>query len=279
MEVGAPAVRRAAGFRKEGCMGDGLGKKAVLRDAVRVLAAEARSVETDHPMPDELVDYQAGDLNQKERARIQDHLAVCPDCARAVLEMDAFPDVGALPAAARPSGRDLAAAWERFQDRTGPRWPVRRRPFRVPVPRYGLAAALALAILALAFHSGRLWEGSARGALQVVDLPPPGDTVRSGGGEVPVRLEPWAQGLVLLLPVGVAEGLEGETGPAHEVVITAADGRERWREGGLHGGPDGTLVLVVPRRYLTPGSYRIRLYSAAARGGPAEAEYELVLVG
>jgi hypothetical protein len=262
-------------------MGEGLGEKAVLRDAVRALAAEARSVEKDHPMPDELVDYQAGDLNQKERARIQDHLAVCPDCARAVLEMDAFPDVGVLPAAVRPSGRDLAAAWERFQDRTGPRWPARRRPFRVPVPRYGLAAALALAILALAFHSGRLWEGSARGALQVVDLLPPGDAVRSaspGPGEGAVRLEPWARGLVLLLPLGAAEGEEGEARPAHEVVITAADGRERWREGGLHGGPDGTLVLVVPRR-LPPGAYRVRLYDAAALGRPAEAEYELVLAG
>jgi hypothetical protein len=257
-------------------MGEGLEEKAVLRDAVRALAAEARSVEKDHPMPDELVDYQAGDLNQQERARIQDHLALCPDCARALLAMDAFPDAGALPAAERPSGRDLAAAWERFQDRTGPRWPARRRPFRVRVPRYGLAAALAAAIVALAFHSGRLWEGSAHGALQVVDLPLAGDAVRSGGGEVPVRLEPWAQGLVLLLPVG---GKEGGTGPGHEVVITAADGRERWRESGLRGGPDGTLVLLVPRQRLPPGAYHVRLYGAAARGGQAEAEYELVLAG
>jgi hypothetical protein len=260
-------------------MADDMGSKAALRDAVRALAAEARSVETDHPMPDELVDYQAGDLNQIERARIQDHLAVCPDCARAMLEMDAFPDAGALPPSARPTGRDLTAAWERFQDRTS-RWPAPRRSFRVPIPRHGLAAALGLVILALAFHSGRLWEESSRGALQVVDLPPPGEVVRSaspGNGESAVRVEPWARGLVLLLPLGVPEGETG-TRPAHEVVITAADGGERWRERDLHGGPDGTLALVVPRQRLPPGVYRVRLYGAAP-GRPAEAEYEIVLAG
>jgi hypothetical protein len=201
-------------------------------------------------MPDELVDYEAGDVTAEERERIQEHLALCPSCAQAVLE------VGPLPAV-QMSERAVDEAWTRFSARSGAR-PDRRRSALVP---WSAAAALFLVVAGLAVEVGRLREtaGSEDGA-QIVDLLPVGEDVqRSGGGEEAVEAPAWVGRLVLILNLTHEPVL-----PAYAVRITAVDGREIWRGGEQRPGADGTLTLIVPRRLLPAGEYRIGLYGSGA---------------
>jgi Putative zinc-finger len=249
-------------------------EKLALKDAVRAVAAEARSAVADHPMPDELVDYHVGDLTANERERIQDHLALCPDCARAVLEMDSLPEPETLGPAERLGDRELTAEWERFRERTGPiRLRGGRRWAGGPVLRYGLAAVLALAVAGLTFELGRRVGGPQPAALKVqtIDLYPAGEVLRGDEtGDAP-QVGAWADALILRLALenGAAEG-------EHDAAIVAADGREVWRQSGLRSSPDGVVSLLVPRRALAAGAYLVRLF-AAGPGTAPEAEYSLVL--
>lgn len=237
-----------------------------LRLAVRTLAKEERRVLSDHPMPDELVDYQAGDLTVEERERIQDHLALCPACAQAVLDVGPLPEV-------RLSPRKVAAEWERFQERTGAQ-PSRRR--FAPWPR-SLAAALLFVVFLLTFEVGRLRRevGDLSGphaGVQLVDLLPAGEDVqRSADGEEAVQSPAWVDRLILILNLGDDTGF-----PVYESRITAADGREVWRGADLRPS-DGAFVLEVPRRLLPAGEYRIGLYGSAAGRRAPVAEYKLRL--
>jgi len=223
-----------------------------LRIAIQALAEEERSVLSEHPMPDELVDYQAGDVTAEERERIQEHLALCPACSQAVLDVAPLPEV-------RLSDRTVAAAWARFEGR--------RRPAVWP---WSLAAALLLAVLGLAFELSLMrWEVAApRAGLQIVDLLPVGEDVQRSGGDASavVQAPEWVDHLVLVLNLTHDPVL-----PVYAFRITAADGREVWRGEDLRPGADGALTLEVPRRLLPAGEYRIGLYG---NGAPV-AEYTL----
>jgi hypothetical protein len=154
-----------------------------LKTAIQALAEEERRVLLNHPMPDELVDYQADDVSAEERERIQEHLALCPPCAQAVLDVEAFPEV-------QLSDRKVAAAWARFGGR--------RRSAMWP---WSLAAALLLAVLGLTFELVLLRREAAapRAGLQIVDLLPAGEDVqRSGGEREAVQAPVWVDRLVLV---------------------------------------------------------------------------------
>jgi len=235
-----------------------------LKVAIRALAEEERRALSDHPMPDELVDYQAGDVTAEEEARIQEHLALCPACARAVLEVGALPEV-------RLSERTVDAEWARFQARTGTQ-PGRRRSAVGP---WSAAAALFLVVLGLTFEMGRLRREAGgvdapRVGGQIVDLLPVGEDVqRSAGGAEAVQAPAWVDHLVLILNLTREPVL-----PVYAFRITAADGREIWRGGDLRPGADGALTLEVPRRLLPAGEYRIGLSDGS--GAPV-LEYALRL--
>ena len=64
-----------------------------LKAAARAVMATSLSRSGSHPAPDELVSYHAGQLDDDEREQILRHLAICPECARAALDIANFPDV------------------------------------------------------------------------------------------------------------------------------------------------------------------------------------------
>src|SRR5262245_53308308 len=70
-----------------------------------------------HPAPEQLFEYQEGLLREEEEAKVQDHLALCPDCTRMVLELAGtvepeFPEVeGPL------SEERMAALWPGLRQR------------------------------------------------------------------------------------------------------------------------------------------------------------------
>lgn len=60
------------------------------RSALEAVVDEKRRGLETHPDPQELVAYHAGELGDEEAKRLQDHLVLCPECARALLDLDAF---------------------------------------------------------------------------------------------------------------------------------------------------------------------------------------------
>jgi hypothetical protein len=238
-----------------------------LRLAVQELAAEQRRVLTEHPMPDELVDYQAGDLTLEEQERIQDHLAVCPACAQALLDVEALPQV-------ELSEQAVGAAWQRFQARSGA---GRGLSLARTVWPWSLAAALLVAVLGLSVEVARLQREVGRSAgpqagAQLVELMPIGEDVQRSAGESTVQAPDWVERWILVLYLRDEPVL-----PAYEPRITAADGHEVWRGAEMRPSSDGTLLLEVPRRFLPAGEYRIGLYGTGEHGRSLVAEYSLRL--
>ncbi|HYU33933.1 MAG TPA: zf-HC2 domain-containing protein, partial [Thermoanaerobaculia bacterium] len=86
-----------------------------LTAAVRDLAAALERGLGDHPAPGELLDFVAGDLSEAERERIEEHLALCRECARTALELAEPPGAEAAPAGELLTEKELAAEWRRFR--------------------------------------------------------------------------------------------------------------------------------------------------------------------
>ena len=246
-----------------------------LNAGIRGLAAEARRALASHPSPDELLDYHAGDLSAAERERIQDHLALCPECARAVLDLAAFPGVEPAREEDRLATAEVDAEWRRFQRAAGvPAMPRRAPAASSPRLAYALAAVLLLAVVGLSLWIGRL--RSEVGALSgpkvnvlVADLAPREQAVeRSAAGEETVRVPPWTDRLLVILDLA-----EAPADPEYRVEIAALGGREIWSRRGLRPSEDGNFTLEVPRRLLSPGRYVIRLYGLRGNAWTRAAEY------
>lgn len=225
----------------------------------------------DHPAPEDLLDYHAGDLPPEERERIQNHLALCPGCVRVVLDLQSFPDVEPVREEDRLTEDELAAEWRRFETRIrAPRMP-RWAPSPLPL---ALAAALLIAVVGLSLWVARLRNevsglSAPRADVYIADLVPHGETVeRAEGREEAVRVPAWADHVLLLLNLA-----DPSSHPEYRVEIEKADGTEVWSRDGVHRSEDGTFALEVPRRLLPAGIYRIRL--SGLRGGAEEpvAEY------
>jgi anti-sigma factor RsiW len=242
-----------------------------LRTGIRDLAAALERGVEDHPAPAELLDFVAGDLPEAERRRIEEHLALCRDCARTALELAESP--GVEPVGELLTRQEVAAEWERFRGALAAARPARHATtHRVP---WALAASLLAAVIGLAVWNARLRQearvlGEPRADVAVVDLVPEETVARAGGAEEEVRPPAWADRLVLILnlaePVAATE---------FRIEIMTADGRTAWSARGVRRSEDGTFAVEVPRRFLPPGAYRIRL--SGLRGAATEpvAEYAL----
>src|SRR6476660_8410871 len=158
-----------------------------------------------HPAPGRLTAYHAGELPPAEVEAIQDHLAHCAECTRALLALPHFyaemeapelaerPDPGAeaswqalrarLPTPLVPPGVPRASGGEaRPEDDRGLRAESRRL-----LPRsYALAAGLALGLLGLS-----LWlafQAGMRSAPPLAVSLPGEEVTRSGGGGAPLSV-------------------------------------------------------------------------------------------
>jgi hypothetical protein len=227
------------------------------------------------------LDYHDGDISPEQRERIQDHLALCRACLRTVLDLDAFPDLPPQGSEERLSSGELAIEWGRFQEQAGAaRSAVRRRSLLTSAALpWGLAAALLAVIVGLSVQTVRLQRQAGelsqpQGGVELVDLSPvDGKLERAEAETEGIRLSAWADRLILILNLADIRSF-----PEYEVELVTADGREVWRGGGLRRSPEGTFALEVPRRFLSAGSYRIRLSGASPEGRTAVAEYSLILL-
>jgi hypothetical protein len=251
-----------------------------LKSAVRGMAQAMESSLRAHPSEDELHAYASGALDAAEQDRIEDHLALCRECTRTMLDLAALPEGGLETVnEERLPGSVMAAEWEHLRRRTlalAPPSRLRRLAATMsPVLPYALAATLAIA-LGLGWQAVRLGKeirrlSAPRSDVYVTDLAPIGSgSLRERGEKDVVRPPAWASRVVLIL------AYNGPVShPEYGIELARVDGRPIWSQRGLQPGPEGTFTVEVPRQWLPPGVYRIRLTGMGSAAEHEVARYEL----
>jgi hypothetical protein len=218
---------------------------------LRAYAAERRRTLTEHPTPDELLDYHLGDVTPGQRERIQDHLALCPDCTRSVLDLAAFPDIVAAEGGDRLP--DTAAAWTRLREHTFLAAPAAIRPPRASRRRARalslIAASLLVASLA-GYRLGRL--GSIPEGQPFTPMLRETEIERSASAPEEILVPGSVKGVfpLILSP----DDTEGFT--RFEVEILQLD-RPVLRETGLGSDASGNVSVYVPRDLSGPLAVRL----------------------
>jgi hypothetical protein len=219
-----------------------------------------------HPDPERLAAYHAGELSPEEEGRIQDHLALCRECAALLLDLDGLADPGF------GAGADLTAkgaVWQSLREEIAPQ--ARVVPLRRPAPSpprwlQALAASLLIATLGLS-----LWVASLRRTVAELSSPEPNAPVldlyssgtRGEGSPAPVLTVPaGARLFTLLLNSAGQRRYEG-----YRVEIQRAGGGKVWENREIEPFSFGSFSLTIPRRALGPGDYRVRLFG---RSGETE---------
>lgn len=247
---------------------------------VHDLAREAGLEAGEHPAPEQLFEYQEGLLSREEKAEVQDHLALCPDCARMVLELSGTVEPELPEVEAALSEERMAVLWPELRRRLPlppqPRATHWRRSFEhVALP---LAASLLVATLVASF-----WVWSLVRENRLLTRPQVNVAVRDlvpldeqevrrdeeGNAGVPREAE------AVLLVLNLADLRPFPTYRAE--VLDAPDGKLLWVSDALQRSTRGNFTLQLPRPFPGSGHYRVRLFGVD--GGQPEplAEYEVDL--
>jgi hypothetical protein len=241
-----------------------------LPEALRLLLAESAPPTADgHPDSDHLIAYTERQLDEPERLRLQRHLALCPECARAVLDLENFPDVDLHGEASVLSDEEEAADWQALEKRLGVRpassgTPVPSRPSprlrRLPLRRMELAAAALLIVTAgLVLWAARLHHrveeltrelSRPQSSVFVSDLMP-ARTLRS---EEILSLPSGTRHLVLILNMDDLRSFS-----AYGVEILDREGVVTWQDMGIRRDPAGSFSVSLPRPAIPSGPCHIRL--------------------
>lgn len=225
---------------------------------------------SDHPNPERLAAYHAGDLPLEEAERLQDHLVTCRECAGLLLDLDrlADPEFGAeaIPEEVQEDLWRRVVADIRKEEPAPVVVPIRRPAHRWPQT---LAAALLAAVIGLS-----LWVVSLRQTVHDLSRPQlnaPVLDLYSGSvrsetkapiPSVPPDVEVFT---VVLNPAGQRRH------DRYRVEIVRKDGGVVWSGEGLEPNSFGSFSLTLSRRLLNPGEYQIRLFG---RSGGAEQRIE-----
>jgi len=236
-----------------------------LQDSVLAIMAARRRADGDHASPDDLVSYHAGELAKDDETRVRRHLAICPDCAWAVLDMASFPDVPARnPATAEI---DVSRHWQRFQERLQPQKdaPVAaptKNPWRwwdVGSLRFAQAMAVLFALatvgLLLVRPTGERRSPEPHVNVVLAELVPASETaIRDASGDV-VRVPASAEGILLTLALA-----DPRPFPSYEIDLRDAERPERlvWTSG-VERAPEGFFTVELPRGFVTSGRWRLEV--------------------
>jgi hypothetical protein len=244
--------------------------------AVRAVGRADRRALADHPSPGQLADYSLGLHAREEEALIQEHLALCAECAEVVLGLMDTSETG--EGREVPSRAELEREWERLQAGSAPPAPGSALfpPLPAPALTWGLAASLVVCVGLLVWGlrlRGELAEARGPEAEVVLaDLVPEGAVGERGGGEPPRVQLPGAGRLVLLLNLG-----DLRTFPRYRIEIAGPRGEIVWADD-VRRSDVGGFALDLPAEAVTPGIYEVRLYGAGEQGQTRLAIYRFELV-
>ncbi|MCP4656634.1 MAG: hypothetical protein GY856_14570 [bacterium] len=252
----------------------------ILRGAILAEADEARQRLGTHPSPDQLLAYQEGELAAEDQEGVQDHVALCRDCARVVLDLESFPDVEPVREDDRVSDWQVAAEWRRLEARDEISPPVKSSPRRSWPMLFspGFAYAMAASILMAALGLGS-WVIQLRGRIDdlsqprvnvfLSDLIPQKAGLERGPGDA-IRVPAWTDRVLLLLNLADIRSFSG-----YFVEISDRDGRTLWSNREIRRSPDGNFTVGVHRRFLPAGRYRIALYGLEGEARTLVATYTM----
>jgi hypothetical protein len=265
-----------------------------LTASFRALMAAKRRDLGAPPTPEELLAYRDGLLAEADRERVERKIDAFPEAARALLDLEAFPDVEPAPGMRASTDEEIAAHWESFLRRVettpkttappptptiaaNPLEPPRSR--RASVPYEFRRAAVLLLTVGLAgtggFFLGRAGrERPATPAVNVAiaELAPEEEGASRATSEA-VEWPAESEGLVLVLS---ALGVRGYS--EYQVAIFDVEGAPVSRRQGLQRNSEGTFSIGFQRGELEPGPYRLVLSGLDRRRSVELATYELRLV-
>ena len=247
------------------------------RDLHASLEALSQAHRGPHPPPDQLLGYHLGELDSETNDTVEEHLALCTECARNVLDMAAFLDGGTDEACPenpiQDSGECLEEDTEATTDATGggadpalrfsrPRVNPRALPFYRRA-NLAWAAALFFGIVSLGLL-GRLLS------LPAVEAPTPRTQIAlydlgglQRGGETPwIRFDASTPEAVLVLPAPTLG-----PGVTYGLVLETPEGELLWRDSALERTAAGLLTLAIPRGFLPAGRYILRLEPLTSADG------------
>lgn len=250
-----------------------------LAAALRAVASDARAALSSHLTPEKLLAYHEHELGEAEADAIQEHLALCHECTRLLLDIDAFPALEPPGGQAGLSDAQVEREWALLQRRIAaeggpPQAPRASRPWHPPRWAYGAAAGWLAATLGLCVWIVRLRErvdalSQPRVNLALGEFSPVDDAVRDvREAWRTLRLEAGQEQALLVL-----HALDAPAAPPY-VAELWRDGRPAWKRSDLRLGAEGMFTLQFSRHALAPGRYRLRLTAA----GAAALEYRFVVV-
>lgn len=238
--------------------------------------------------------YQRRELPEAAREEMRAHLALCPECARTVLDLGRLSDIEPVDPGDRLSPQELQARWQRMQRRLETEAPPLQPASVSPTPAAPPAASWAsswlagpgpawavAAVLLLVLGADRLLgpmrggdDGRPRLNVSVVELVPNGWSQERGeGSEQVVEIPADAESALLVLNYVAAD-----THTTYAVTVWAGSGPERslaWQSDELQRTPEGVFRIAFPADFLADGRYAIEIFGDAIGETRLLATYEL----
>lgn len=262
-----------------------------LASAVKKWAEEARSQSGEHPEAARLVAFAEDTLDPAAAERLRDHLALCRECSRRVLELRGaladgevvrrrmkYPDPESLAEAPADvpalSAAEVEREWQRLWSsvRAAERRPVaRRRAGRAaPWVPWALAAGLLVTTLGVSGWVVALQRrlgapAQPRTDAVLVEWTATGGTLRG---------EPVVASAAAPLFVAVQAAPRRDEGGFRWEVL-GAGGRRVWISPPQPRPARDRFVLQLPSHFLAPGGYRLRLTASGPQGSRELAVQEL----
>ena len=273
-----------------------------LAGSLEELASDARRRQGPdaHPSPETLTAYDAGELTSAAAEDVREHLAVCRHCARLLLDLQAFldapvADLEGPDAAADASWQAIRARLPGPPERAGRRRETRGAawgaaaasgPPRRAWPRLAVAATFAgVALIAVP-----LWIVARN--LSSPELPPATlelstpESLRGTSApqpQLPATVHAEAASTTLILRLARPQT---DLRFRVELIVAGATGAAR---AGVTAGraleapavkivDSRTLVLVLARRQLSPGSYQLRVHDGEQPSAEPLGDFQLQVV-
>jgi len=211
------------------------------------LMAEDRQRRIEPPPADEVLAYTRGELPPEKAASVRERLIAHPDLVRTLTAQ--FPEAAEPGDADYLSDDEFAGRWAELQKR-------RHHPDGGRVLQFWRTFGAIAATLAIVFGA-MLWRersDATKPHFQVQQLLLPDG--QRGGGDVATEVTAKS-GYFLLVPyVGdsTAESFRAD-------IVALNSDTPIWTSDAVRRNADDSVMLVVPRRFLAPGRYQVRLYA------------------